>query len=163
MERRFISPEAAANAVLNIFRHGGGTYAGRTLQVGELARRLVEWARPEADPDDWIEVVGPRPGETHRERPLSAAEQPPPPAESGLLRARETVHQPTEQAKQNGQASQNGKAVPNRKASPKRQPTAGPLRDTIEELRRTCRAGNEAAARRLLREVAALPSAERLA
>lgn len=159
MERRFISPQAAANAILQTVRHGAGTYvprAGRTLQVGELARRLVRWARPKAGPDDWIEVVGPRPGETRRERLLSANERPATPAEGGLLRAREA---PDRQVSRNGQASQNGTASANRKASAKRQPANGPLWETLEELRRACRAGDEAAARRLLREVAARPRA----
>lgn len=159
MERRFISPEAAARAVLNTFRHGGGTYvprAGRTLKVGELARRLVEWARPGEEPEEWIEVVGPRPGETRRERLLAAGERPATAAEGGLLRAREASDR---QLSRNGQANQNGKASSNGKASPKSQPAPGPLQDTIEELRRSCRAGDEAATRRLLRKAAARPQA----
>lgn len=45
MERRFIEPEGAAEAVLRASVLGGGTYvsrAGRTVAVGELARRLIE-------------------------------------------------------------------------------------------------------------------------
>lgn len=156
MERRFISPEAAANAVLWASVQEGGTYvpeAGRTLQVGELARRLVEWVRPEADPEEWIEVVGPRPGETHRERLLAAGERPAVSIDGGLLRARETPPRQNGQAEQNGPSGQNGEALPNK------QPAPGPLRDTIEELRRSCRAGDEAATRRLLRKAAARPQA----
>jgi FlaA1/EpsC-like NDP-sugar epimerase len=153
MERRFIGPEAAANAVLWASVQEGATYvprAGRRVRVGELARRLVERTRPEAAPDEWIEEVGPRPGETRRERLLAASERPAIPAEGGLLRAREASDL---QVSRNGQASQNGTA------SPTRQPSTGPLRDTIEKLRRTCRAGDEAAVRRLLREVATRPQA----
>lgn len=70
MERRFISLEAAASAVLHTARQGGGTYvprARRSVRVGELARRLVRWARPGADPEEWIEVSVPA-----RERPAGS-------------------------------------------------------------------------------------------
>jgi FlaA1/EpsC-like NDP-sugar epimerase len=90
-ERWFISADGAARSVLHALRHGGGTYvpaAARSVPIYELARRLVRWHRPDADPADWIRRTGLRAGERLRERRLAKAERPGHPVEGGLVRAR---------------------------------------------------------------------------
>jgi FlaA1/EpsC-like NDP-sugar epimerase len=146
MERRFIGPEGAAEAVLRASVLGGGTYvprAGRTVSVGELARRLIGWARPGANPEEWIRVVGSRPGERRHERLLSQPERPPIPVDGGLLRAREP---------RNGEASRDRNVSQNGQAGAR-----PPLRETLEQLRRCCRGGDEGAVRRLLERLAVHP------
>lgn len=156
MERRFISPEAAAKAVLWASVQEGGTYvprAGQALRVGELARRLLKWARPEANPEEWIEVVGRRPGEAHRERLLAATERPAIPVEGGLLRAREPSGR---------QGSRNGKAGHHAQAEQSNGQPGGRVQlwATLDQLRKKCRAGDAAAVRQLLREAACPPASE---
>jgi FlaA1/EpsC-like NDP-sugar epimerase len=126
MERWFVSRAEAARAVLGALRHDPATYVpttGRRVRIEDLARRLVRWHRPGADPEAWIRYVGPRAGERLREALLAPEERPGVSVEGGLRRARV------------------------------RPPAGSPdaLRGRLERLRRACRAGDAAAVRAHLR------------
>ncbi len=89
MERWFMAPDAAADALLHGLRHSGGTYvptACRTINIETLARRLVRWHRPSAEPEAWIRHVGLREGERLQEALLAPAERPRTPVEGPLER-----------------------------------------------------------------------------
>jgi FlaA1/EpsC-like NDP-sugar epimerase len=126
MERWFVTRAEAVRAVLGVLRHEAGTYVpttGRRVRIENLARRLVRWHRPDADPERWIRVVGPRAGERLREVLLAPAERPGTSVGDGLRRAR--TRPPTL--------------------------TMDALRQHLDQLRRACRAGDAAAVRAHLR------------
>ena len=79
MERWFMAPAAAARAVLHGPRQAGGTYVPtecRTINIEALARRLVRWHRPSAEPEAWIRHVGLRAGERLEEALTAPPERP---------------------------------------------------------------------------------------
>jgi FlaA1/EpsC-like NDP-sugar epimerase len=94
MKRRFISPNGAAEAILQALRHEAGTYiptAGRELRIRQLAVRMVKWALEDekaegTDPSSWIRYTGRRRGERLRERLLAPEESPGTDMEDGLCR-----------------------------------------------------------------------------
>jgi FlaA1/EpsC-like NDP-sugar epimerase len=78
MVRYFMSGHEAAGLILQtLLLDEGSTYVfrmGKPVRIETLARRLVRHYRPEAEPDDWIRRVGPRPGERMREHLLAPNE-----------------------------------------------------------------------------------------
>jgi len=94
MKRRFISPNGAAEAILQALRHEAGTYvptAGRELNIYQLALRMVKWAlgdekAEESDPTSWIRCTGRRRGERLHERLLAPEESPGTDMGDGLCR-----------------------------------------------------------------------------
>jgi FlaA1/EpsC-like NDP-sugar epimerase len=79
MARYFMSGQEAASLILQTpLLDEGSTYAfrmGDPVRIETLARRLVKHHHPEADPDNWIEHIGPRPGEKMREHLVASSEE----------------------------------------------------------------------------------------
>jgi len=56
------------------------------VRILRLAHRLIQWYRPDADPNAWIQIVGMRKGEQLQERLLAPSERHGPPVDDLLLR-----------------------------------------------------------------------------
>lgn len=94
MERWFTTPAVAARSVLQTLRHEAGTYVPAMRQcipILTLARHLVGWVRPNANPDNWIRRTEPRPGERLHEDVLAPNEHPGAAVEGELVQAEETA------------------------------------------------------------------------
>jgi len=79
MKRWMMRPMDGVRSVLASGTLGRGTYVPITcmpVSIPDLARRLIEHERPAANPDDWIEWTGPRPGERLREWRWGPSETP---------------------------------------------------------------------------------------
>ena len=66
MHRWFMSRTDASTATLAALTAPPGTYVPTAclyVSIVTLARRLIRWGRPAADPDEWIRWIGRRPGE----------------------------------------------------------------------------------------------------
>jgi FlaA1/EpsC-like NDP-sugar epimerase len=66
MHRWFMTPADASETILCGLAAGPGTYVPTSclyVSIVTLARRLIEWGRPDARPEEWIRWVGRRPGE----------------------------------------------------------------------------------------------------
>lgn len=97
MERWFTTPDSAAQSVLQTIRHEAGTYVParcKSIRIMQLARRLVQWADPEAEPNQWIQQVGLRPAERLHERLMAPEEKPGTEIDGDLIRARSDVSTP---------------------------------------------------------------------
>jgi len=93
MHRWFMASADASETILCGLAAGAGTYVPTSclyVSIVTLARRLVEWGRSEADPDEWIRWVGRRPGERLHET-LSGPDEEVRPVEGHPLRRVETV------------------------------------------------------------------------
>jgi FlaA1/EpsC-like NDP-sugar epimerase len=79
MTRYFMSDQEAASLILEtLLLDAGPTYAfrmGDPVRIEMLARQLVKHHHPNTDPDDWIEQIGPRPGEKLQEHLVASGEQ----------------------------------------------------------------------------------------
>mgnify|MGYP006279308447 CR=1 FL=1 len=123
MHRWFMAPTDASETILSALAAPPGTYVPTSclyVSIVTLARRMVQWAQPDADPADWIRWVGPRPGERLHET---------------LWGDDETVERVDERALRRVEAPVSGSL---------------PLPQRIDALRRACAGGRSEAVHRLL-------------
>jgi FlaA1/EpsC-like NDP-sugar epimerase len=88
MHRWFMAPDDATETILCGLTASPGTYVPTSclyVSIVTLARRLIQWDRPEAEPDEWIRWVGRRPGERLHEA-LWGREEDVRPMDGGALR-----------------------------------------------------------------------------
>ena len=89
MHRWFMAPTDASQAVVWALTVPPGTYVPTSclyVSIPTLARRMIQWAWPETDPDDWIRWVGCRPGERLQEQLWGGGEESLPTDVSSLRR-----------------------------------------------------------------------------